>query len=323
MLSYNHKNEASLYIHIPFCKSACSYCNFNFSTMLQYKHQVVNSIVKEIIQKAYLLTNSYVKTIYLGGGTPSILNDNEIHLILNALFKNYNINANAEITLEANPENLTIEKLRFIKSLSINRLSVGIQSFYDEDLKFMNRCHRSNDAIKSVTNAKKIGIDNVSIDLIYGYLLLSSQKLKSNILLAQDLDVNHISTYALTIENKTLFAYRTNRNSEKIVSDETFSKHFDIMQYYLSNKFIQYEISNWAKDPEFISKHNCSYWSLNDYIGIGPSAHSFINNTRSWNEANNHNYMNLVNNNLSPTAGSEVLSHKDSMNEYIMLALRT
>jgi len=313
---------SGIYIHIPFCKKACHYCNFHFSTIHSHKQRVVAAIIKEIeLRKNYLPSNK-IESIYFGGGTPSILTQVELNSIFNEIYKYFDVTEGAEITLEANPDDLNINRLKELKKSPINRLSIGIQSFRDEDLIWMNRAHSAIEAKESIRNAKEFGFESLSIDLIYGTPNLSNDAWKSNILQAMDLGVNHISSYCLTVETKTALSHLIENGKLDPLSEEQATQQFDILIDTLEkNSFEQYEISNFAKDGKY-AIHNTNYWMNKPYIGIGPSAHSFNQTERSWNIANNILYAEAIEKNELPME-TEVLSIANKLNEYVMTSLRT
>ena len=312
---------SSIYIHIPYCKQKCSYCNFYFRTLQKDKKEMINSLKKEIELKKNYLSDT-VKTIYFGGGTPSILKKTEISLLINTINRNYSVSPRAEITLECNPDDLTRKKLKDIISLGINRLSIGVQSFDNEDLKFMNRSHNRTQAIKSVKLAKEIGFKNISIDLIYSLPKQTLKKWKKNLDIAFSLGVQHISAYSLTFEEKTKLNHLLKKQKIIQLDDIASFKHFDLLvSESEKNKFIQYEISNFGLEG-FFSKHNSTYWLAGHYVGIGPSSHSYNGKERSWNVNSNRKYIkNISQNNISGEV--EVLSPSEKYNEYIMTSLRT
>ena len=311
-----------LYLHIPFCHQACHYCDFHFSTNVALKSDLVHAICQEIaLQKEYLGSKN-LKTIYFGGGTPSLLLADELEKILNTIHQNFSVENEAEITLEANPEDLTPSYLTAIKSLGVNRLSIGIQSFREENLRFLNRNHSSAQAITCISQAQDIGIDNISIDLIYGIPGNDLNDLALDIHKAVDTQVNHISAYSLTIEPKTVFGQQKKKGFFKELPESMQSQKFSFTRNLLAeNGFEAYETSNFAKNEHY-SKHNTSYWNQESYLGIGPSAHSFNQNSRQWNVAKNGVYMKAINEQSIP-AEIEILTEANKINEYIMTRLRT
>lgn len=323
---------AGLYIHIPFCKQACHYCDFHFSTSLQNKDAFLTALKKEIILQKEYFSNSLsfpqgdgrgeVSTIYFGGGTPSLLSKNELNEIFDCLHNNFKINPDAEMTLEANPDDLTEEKIIELKSTPVNRLSIGIQSFYDEDLKLMNRAHTAEESIRAVKLAQENGFNNITIDLIYGIPGLTNHRWRNNLQIAFALNVNHISAYCLTVEPKTALAHQIKMGSVKNVDEQNGSEQFEIMLDAMhQNDFIQYEISNFCRNGAF-SKHNSNYWKKENYLGLGPSAHSFNGATRQWNVSNNALYIQSIEKG-ELNFEKEILSAEQRYNEYVMTSLRT
>ncbi len=313
---------AGIYIHIPFCKQACHYCDFHFSTSQQIRVDLVQAILKEIaIQKDYL-EGEVIQTIYFGGGTPSLLDGNELRLILNEIRSLYPLSESPEITLEANPDDLIVSKLKELSSVGINRLSIGIQSFHPELLTFLNRSHDSTTAIASVHQAREAGFKNISIDLIYAIPNENDLHWREDIRQAIALQPNHISCYALTIEEKTVFGRWAASGKLKTTEDETAARHLEILMHELDLAgFEHYEISNFAK-PGFYSIHNTNYWRQEKYIGVGPSAHSYNGNSRQFNVSNNNAYVKSLKNEIIPFE-MEVLSLENKINEYILTTLRT
>ena len=314
---------AGIYIHIPFCKQACNYCDFHFSTSLKNKDAFINALLKEIeLQKDYLGANEKVSTVYFGGGTPSLLSQSELVTILNVVNKYFNVATDAEITLEANPDDLTEEKILQLKQTPVNRLSIGIQSFYDEDLKFMNRAHDSKEALNAVKFAQENGFDNITIDLIYGTPTLTHHKWRNNLQIAFALNIKHISAYCLTVEPKTALAHQIRSGRTKNIDEQHSSEQFEILlEAMYASDFIQYEISNFCKDGCY-SKHNSNYWLKENYLGLGPSAHSFNGTSRQWNISNNALYIqSLEKGELN--FEKEELTTEQRYNEYILTSLRT
>ncbi|MFM7176443.1 MAG: radical SAM family heme chaperone HemW [Bacteroidota bacterium] len=312
-----------LYLHIPYCKKACVYCDFHFSVNTNGLDRMVSAICREIeIRKDYLDSSEPLKTVYFGGGTPSILGKNHIERIFQTIRENYFLDVNAEITLEANPDDLTHEKLAELAATPINRLSIGIQSFFDDDLQFMNRAHSAQEAVKSIHNSKAAGFDNLSIDLIYGLPNSELSRWAKNLELAFSLPVKHLSCYGLTLEPKTKLNKMVSLGQVAIPSDENFLEQFGyLMEAAISNGFEHYEISNFAK-PGFRSNHNSRYWNDAHYVGVGPSAHSYNGISRQWNVSSNSLYVDAINNGEVPFK-LESLSNADKYNEYVMTRLRT
>lgn len=308
-----------MYIHIPFCKQACHYCDFHFSTSFKRKSELVDALCRELELRKDELGNT-VETIYFGGGTPSLLNLEELNRIFEVIFENYRVSKNAEITLEANPDDLSEKKIKELASTQINRLSIGVQSFFEEDLKLMNRAHNSKEALKSIELAKK-HLENISIDLIYGIPGMSDEHWKKNLQTALNLDVPHISAYALTVEPKTALEKFIATGKIAPVDDETAKRHFEILtETFEKAGFVHYEFSNFGK-PGFFSQNNLAYWHGKEYLGIGPAAHSYDGNHRSWNIANNIKYFQSIQQNILPSE-VETLSETDKYNEFVMTRLR-
>ncbi|WP_282628303.1 radical SAM family heme chaperone HemW [Empedobacter sedimenti] len=312
---------AGIYIHIPFCKQKCSYCDFHFSTNLQSKSSLVEAINKELVLRKDEI-NQPLETIYFGGGTPSILTENELESIFNTISKNYSTSSIKEVTLEANPDDLSKEKLHFLKSTPINRFSIGVQSFFEEDLKLMNRAHNVQEAETSIKLAQDFGFDNITIDLIYGSTTTTNEMWMQNLQKAIELNVPHISSYALTVEEKTVLDHQIKKGITKPVDEDRQNKQFHILVDTLTNNdYVQYEISNFGKENYF-SLHNSNYWKGIHYLGIGPSAHSYNGKSRAWNIANNAKYIQSIRDNNLPHE-IEVLNEVDQFNEMIMIGLRT
>jgi oxygen-independent coproporphyrinogen-3 oxidase len=322
---------AGIYIHIPFCKQACYYCNFHFSTSLALKDEMIHSLIKEIEIRsespngsdiAIISKEEKIETIYFGGGTPSLLSQSEISRLLSAIVGKYNIEKNAEITLEANPDDISFEKLKEWKAAGINRLSIGIQSFRESDLVWMNRAHNAAQALNCIHLARQAGFDNFSIDLIFGIPGLGDEEWKKNVQKIIDLQVPHIACYALTVEPKTaLQKMIALKKKENVNSDAQAVQYSILMKMMRDAGYEHYEISNFAK-PGFRSRHNSSYWQGKKYIGIGPSAHSYNGQMRMWNKANNIFYIKSLDQNIIPFE-KEILTQTQKLNEYIMTSLRT
>lgn len=311
---------AGLYIHIPFCKKACHYCNFHFSTSLKNRKKIISSMIKEIEIKS-IGYEDLIETIYFGGGTPSLLSIIEIDSLIKAVIDNFKISKKPEITLEANPDDLNVSKLKELSNSLINRLSIGIQSFNDQDLKLMNRSHNSFDSINCIDNSLKY-FDNISIDLIYGMPNSNLISWEKNLNLALNWDLNHISAYALTVEPKTALEKYIQKEIILPLDEEFVYDQFNLMYDKLSDlNYINYELSSFAKKGYF-SKNNSGYWLGKKYVGIGPSSHSFDGFSRSWNVSNNKLYVSDIKNNKMYHQ-KEKLTHIDQYNEYIMTGLRT
>ena len=312
---------SGIYIHIPFCKQACYYCDFHFSTSLKKKDQLISALAKELRLRKDEFKNSTVETIYFGGGTPSLLSIEELQFLIDTVHENYSVATSPEITLEANPDDLFEEKIIELSQSPINRLSIGIQSFYEKDLKLMNRAHNATEAKKCLEIATQY-FDNISLDLIYGIPNSTSQELLNNIEMALSFGVPHISSYALTVEPKTALANFIDKGIIDDVDDEVAHQQFhQLIEQLEEAGFEHYELSNFAK-PGYYSKNNSAYWLGKPYIGIGPSAHSFNGDQRAWNVKNNSVYIKKIEANQLPLE-IETLSQNDKYNEFVMTGLRT
>ena len=313
---------SGLYLHIPFCKQACHYCNFHFSTSLKYRKEILDAIIMEMeLQKNYLESDT-LQTIYFGGGTPSLLDDAELQFIFKNINRHFLIAPDAEITLEANPDDLSLEKLQALWQSPVNRLSIGIQSFVEADLQFMNRAHNATESRDCLKNAKAVGFDNLSIDLIYGTPTLSDVEWIRNIETIFAYEVPHISCYCLTIEPGTALDHFVKKGKAPAVNEEQAARQFEQLIHAMKeNGYLHYEISNFAKPGQF-AQHNSNYWLGANYLGLGPSAHSFNGTSRQWNIANNATYRNAIEKNELPFE-KEILTPAQQYNEYIMTALRT
>lgn len=312
---------SGIYIHIPFCKQACHYCDFHFSTSMKKKDEMILALANELKLRKTEFENEIVETIYFGGGTPSILQIEDLRFLIETVYDNYSIIENPEITLEANPDDLSEDRIIELSRTKINRLSIGIQSFFEDDLKLMNRAHNAEEAIKCLEIATQY-FDNISLDLIYGIPGMTSEIWKKNIEIALSFGLPHISSYALTVEPKTALHKLIQNGAIKNPKDEVAQEHFSILVELLeANDFIHYELSNFGK-VNYFSKNNSSYWLGKKYIGIGPSAHSYNRISRSWNVSNNSLYIKAIQENQLPNE-VETLSISDRYNEYIMTGLRT
>ena len=311
---------ASIYIHIPFCKQACHYCNFHFSTSLKNKEAIVDAISQELTLKSHGFSE-IIDSIYFGGGTPSLLDINDIEKLLSKIHKKYSISDSVEITLECNPDDIYENKLIELKKTSINRLSIGVQSFVDEELKLMNRSHDSKIALESISKSK-IFFENISIDLMYGLPNSNLKNWEFNLNTVDQFNLNHISAYAITIEPKTALESYVKKQIIKMPDDDFVHSQFNLLYDFFTNKnYINYELNSFSKENYF-SKNNSSYWLRKQYIGVGPSAHSYNGYERSWNVSNNKKYIyDIKNKNLF--SGKETLSKVDRYNEYLMTGLRT
>ena len=312
---------SGIYIHIPFCKQACHYCDFHFSTSLKKKDEMVLALAKEIEMRKNEFDAEFIETIYFGGGTPSILTIEDLRFLIDVVYSNFKVIENPEITIEANPDDLSKERIIELSNTKINRLSIGIQSFFEDDLKLMNRAHNSTEAKECLEFATQY-FDNISVDLIYGIPEMSNEKWLQNIETALSFAIPHISSYALTVEPKTALHSFIQKGIIPQPNDEVAQEHFNILVDKLEeNGFIHYELSNFGKENYF-SKNNSSYWLGKNYIGIGPSAHSYNGISRSWNVSNNTIYLKSIAENKLALE-SEILTKTDRYNEYIMTGLRT
>lgn len=318
---------AGIYIHIPFCKSKCAYCNFFSVATDKQRAGFLDALKKEILIRKSYLNCEKINTIYFGGGTPSLLKPDEIQSILDVLHKNFNISENAEITLEANPDTVSKELLKDFNIVGINRLSVGIQSFHDDDLQYLNRRHDSKHALQVLDWANEVGFQEVTMDLIYGIPTLTEEKWAENLDIFFSKGINHLSAYALTIEPKTALGQRISKGVAAPVDEDATIRHYEMLVERAENEgFEHYEISNFAKLGHY-SRHNRSYWNGVKYLGLGPSAHSFDGISRQWNVANVTEYCKLINdlpNSLKMNwFEKEILTSDDRYNEYVMTSLRT
>ena len=314
---------SGIYIHIPFCKSKCAYCNF-FSLVSEKKiNDYVNSLKREIVSRKDYLGGEKVKTIYFGGGTPSLLPTKYIDEILKILNNNFDLVSNPEITLEANPDTIDKEQLFELKSLGVNRISVGIQSFHDDDLKYLDRKHDSRHALQIIDDLKCVGFEKLTLDLIYGIPTLTEEKWNKNLDIFFSTGISHLSAYALTVEPKTILGQRIEKGDLQDVNEDETIRHYEILvDRTKENGFEHYEISNFAK-PGCRSQHNSIYWNDEKYLGLGPSAHSYDGNSRQWNISNLMKYIQLINSESECYYEKEILSTEDKFNEYVMTSLRT
>ena len=313
---------AGIYIHIPFCKQKCHYCNFFSVTTLNRKDAFMKALLKEIEMRKDYLQGEKINTIYLGGGTPSLLDISDITLIFEHLSKYFTLGPQAEITLEANPDDISKEKAREWKNTPVNRLSIGIQSFFDEDLKYLNRVHSAGQAFHALETARNAGFENLTIDLIYGIPTLTDEKWQSNLELFLQLNIPHLSAYSLTVEQKTPLALLIKKGKYAPPDELQSVEHFRLLlEWAKANQFIHYEISNFAREG-FYSKHNSIYWLGGHYMGLGPSAHSFNGNSRQWNVSSVSKYLALDDFHTT-IEEKEVLTVDQQYNEYVMTSLRT
>ncbi len=318
---------SGIYIHIPFCRQACHYCNFHFSVSQKRRPEFVEALLNEIeIRKDFLYGAGFdrwsITTLYFGGGTPSLLERNELERIFNRLYNHFTFSPDVEITLEANPDDLTTEKLHVLKELSVNRLSIGIQSFNDADLRYMNRSHNAQQARAVLQRAFDVGFHNITADLIYGIPTLDDDQWEQNVMQLITMGVPHISAYSLTVEKKTALEVFIRKGKAAPVDEEQAARQFEMLCYLASmHGYEHYEISNFGK-PGFFSRHNISYWSGVPYLGLGPSAHSFVPGKRQWNIANTCEYIDSLASGTIPY-DHEILDKQQQFNEYVMTALRT
>jgi oxygen-independent coproporphyrinogen-3 oxidase len=321
-----------IYIHIPFCKQACHYCNFHFSTSLKYKSEMVAALLHELELRHNYLSERTLDTIYFGGGTPSLLKREELTKIFDKINEFFTVHEKVEITLEANPDDLTQDKLKELRDTPINRLSIGIQSFSEEDLRFMNRCHNAIEARTCIEYAQDIGFENLTIDLIYGAPTTSDAQWEQNLQITFDYEIPHVSAYGLTVEERTALYHFIQKGKVPPLDEEQFARQFKMLiRAMRAEGYEHYEISNFAQ-PGWYARHNTNYWNGIPYLGIGPSAHSFDGKSRQWNIANNAKYIKLLSAERTPGAFStdhnelferEALTPGQSYNEYVMTSLRT
>ncbi|MCB0565860.1 MAG: radical SAM family heme chaperone HemW [Phaeodactylibacter sp.] len=323
---------SSIYLHIPFCKQACHYCNFHFSTSLKYKAEMVKAMLQELELRQDYLIDKELDSIYFGGGTPSLLTEGELMQFFEQIEKRFTIKPDAEITLEANPDDLTKEKVSALRRTPVNRLSIGVQSFFEEDLRFFNRAHSASEARASLEDALAAGFDGLTIDLIYGSPTTSDAHWEENLNITFGYDIPHVSCYALTVEERTALFHFIQTGKAPPVDEARAARQFErLVAAMRSQGYLQYEISNFAR-PGHFAVHNSSYWKGEPYLGLGPSAHSYNGESRQWNVANNAKYLRAFQDlpgfkkQVSPSTGLfeiEYLSPDDRYNEYVMTGLRT
>ena len=314
---------AGIYIHIPFCNRACVYCNFHFSTSLRLKDDLMKAIHRELeLRSNYLGKNTRIETIYIGGGTPSLLTADELNRLFDVIEEQYTLASKIEITLEANPDDLTLEKIQAYRKTLINRLSIGVQSFFEEDLRFMGRTHSAEQAKICLQNALDSGFEQLTTDLIYGTPTLSHAHWEENLRTVLKLQIPHLSCYALTVEPKTALKYQIDKKIKADIDEEHTALQFErLLEITEAKGYEQYEISNFCRPPHY-AKHNSNYWKQIPYLGIGPSAHSFDGKSRQWNLAHNFKYIQAITENRIASE-SELLSARDLFNEYLLTGLRT
>ena len=313
---------SGLYIHIPFCRKACHYCNFHFSTSLKQKEEMLSAILKEIVLRKDFLQDKNLQSIYFGGGTPSVFSPLELASIIDQIDHYFYISPNAEITIEANPDDLKEPYLQILGQTQVNRLSIGIQSFFEKDLLYMNRSHNSEQAKACIELSQKYGFHNLSVDLIYGTPGMDNTAWEKNLSIVQSYDIPHLSCYNLTVEDQTALAYMVKKGTSPAPDDQVSAEQLSILiEFAKDQNYSHYEISNFAKkDMEAV--HNSNYWKGIPYLGIGPAAHSFNGTERQWNIANNSTYLKSIKKG-DLNFEREILSTNDQYNEYILTGLRT
>jgi oxygen-independent coproporphyrinogen-3 oxidase len=313
---------AGIYIHIPFCKQACHYCNFHFSTQSKGLPAMVAAMQQEIVLQQHYLQQQPVETVYFGGGTPSLLQPAQLEALLQTIQTHFTLVPGAEITLEANPDDIDAGKAASWLQAGINRLSIGIQSFTEADLRWMNRAHNAGQALQSIRCVQAAGFSNLTIDLIYGTPTLSDADWAHNVQQALELGIPHLSCYALTVEPETALQKMIALHKKEAVDPDKQGRHFEMLMRWMEEAGLEhYEISNFAR-PGYRSRHNSSYWSGSHYLGIGPSAHSYNGYSRQWNIANNALYLQQVQQGIVP-AETEQLTAEQQQHEYVMTSLRT
>ncbi|BDD00239.1 radical SAM family heme chaperone HemW [Persicobacter psychrovividus] len=313
---------AGIYIHIPFCRQACYYCDFHFSTSGRLRTEMITSIIAETALRAHYLSNEPIETIYFGGGTPSLLTANEIQRILDTIQAKFNIVSSPEITLEANPDDLHKTYLQDLKKLGVNRLSIGIQSFFEKDLKLLHRIHDRDQALNCVKDARDAGFDNLNLDLIYAMPHGTDAEWAENLRQMMQLAPTHLSAYALTIEESTVFGRWYQKGKLRPVDEDKAADQLEmLMDVTAQHGYEHYEISNFCQ-PGYESKHNSSYWLQKKYLGLGPGAHSYNGTERHFNVSNNPKYVKQLSADLLACEG-EKLTDNDRINEYLMTRLRT
>ncbi|MGB0849884.1 MAG: radical SAM family heme chaperone HemW [Bacteroidia bacterium] len=313
---------AGIYIHIPFCRKACFYCDFHFSVSMKTKSEVLEALSNEIFERKGLIKDEVVESIYFGGGTPSVLSRAELEGILSRIHDSFIIKQDAEVTFECNPDDLNPEYLQNLFDAGINRLSIGIQSFNDKHLKWMNRSHNNDQSIQCISDAAAIGFKDITIDLIYGIPQMSTEEWVDTVKKALQMPVNHLSAYSLTLEENTPYHKLVTQEKYMKPNDDLASEHFNkLVDIATEYGWEHYEVSNFCKVGNY-SKHNTSYWQNKKYLGLGPSAHSFDHECRYWNVSSNKEYVRLSQEN-KPTYEKEILSGADRLNEVLLTGLRT
>jgi oxygen-independent coproporphyrinogen-3 oxidase len=313
---------AGIYIHIPYCRQKCHYCNFFSVASSKFLPEVMESLCQEAIKQKHYLKGVPIDSVYFGGGTPSLINSSLLKRVMETLHTEFSINSEAEITLEANPDDISPTALNEWKQMGINRLSIGIQSFRDEDLNYLNRVHNGVRAKECIDMALQAGFRNLTIDLIYGIPTLTDHAWKTNIETALKAGIKHISAYSLTVEPRTALDVMIRKGKYAPVDEVQSIRHFEILMKMMEeNGFLHYEISNFCL-PGYFAKHNTAYWQREPYLGLGPSAHSFDGNSRQWNVSGIAEYIKSISENSFPFE-SEQLSNEQQYNEYVMTGLRT
>lgn len=313
---------AGIYFHIPYCKQACHYCDFHFSTVLNTRDEMVEAMLREVENRASELASKEVESIYFGGGTPSILSVQQIDALLSKVHSSFTVAEGAEITLEANPDDLSPTALQDWKDIGINRLSIGLQSFHNEDLTWMNRAHNSEEALNAVWEAREVGFENLTVDLIYGLPTWKGDEWQQNLEELKKLNVPHFSAYILTVEEKTALGVMVSKGLERVATDDQIETEYQQLTTFAKEQgYEHYEVSNFAL-PGNRSRHNGNYWKGAPYLGIGPGAHSFDGKQRRWNVSNNNIYIKSLKSDASYFE-TEDLSRFDQYNEHIMTQLRT
>ncbi|WP_018476266.1 radical SAM family heme chaperone HemW [Pontibacter roseus] len=313
---------SGIYLHIPFCKQACHYCDFHFSTSMGHKEATIQAIARELALRQDYLQGQPVHTIYFGGGTPSLLTQSELQLLLQTIKGLFIVSEDAEITLEANPDDLSPEKLLELKAAGINRLSIGLQSFHEPHLRLMNRAHSATESLQCVKDAQAAGFDNITVDLIYGIPAPDHSIWLQDLQTLFSLNVQHVSCYGLTIEPDTAFGRWSKKGSFKPSEDEFTAEQFEILlEQMKQHGFVQYEVSNFSQ-PGYESRHNSNYWRGVHYLGVGPSAHSFNGHSRQYNVSHNRKYTEAIGQDVVPFELEE-LTLADQANDYLLTTLRT
>lgn len=315
---------AGIYIHIPFCKKACYYCDFYFTTSKRLKGNFLTALKKEVfLRKQYLAPHDKVETIYFGGGTPSQFSGGEIGALIQQVKDNYPVAADVEVTVEANPDDLTPIFVKELKEAGVNRLSIGVQSFFNEHLQWMNRAHTANEAIEAIELAQTSGISNITLDLIYGIPGMTSFQWLKNLEQFFALNVPHLSAYSLTVEDKTPLDKLIRTGKYQGPSEGISAEHFELLMQVMDDKgWLHYEISNFASNEGMISRHNSAYWKNKPYVGLGPSAHSYNGSSRQWNVSQLQEYIDSLE--LGELRfEQEMIGDKERYNEKILTGLRT